>query len=121
MAGPKLEPIPIDPKNINFKFSIIHFHGSRDEAETGEGRKVYRQKKIFVPEWNRYVVCAAYDVHFIFENKQRGYVAYQCTCGSLGVIVGSNAYKQDASPTETGELFVCLEHAQSGRHMDGAR
>lgn len=67
MAEQKLEPIPIDPKNIQFKFSIIHFHGSRDEAETQEGRKIYRQKKLFVPEWNRYVVCAPYDVHFIFE------------------------------------------------------
>lgn len=117
---PKLEPIPFQPKDIKVKFAICHFHNSRNEAVTNDGRKIYRQEKIYVPEWKRYVMCAPYTVHFIFENKKKDYGAYQCTCGAAGVIVGSKAYAQDASPTETGELFVCIAHALTGKHADGA-
>lgn len=117
---PKLEPIPFQPKDIKYKLTICHFHNSRDVAETEDGFRVHRKKKIYVPEWGREVVCAPYDVHFIFENKKKGFVAYQCTCGSPGVIVGSKAYAQDASPTDTGELFVCYAHAMNGKHADGA-
>ena len=43
-----------------------------------------------------------------------------CTCGSAAIVVGSKAYAKDASATDTGELLVCMLHAQYGNHADGS-
>lgn len=114
----QLEEVHFKPGSV--KFSIVHFSGDRKQAVTDQGRKVVRQEKIFVKEYGHYVPMAPYITHFIFEEKRPGYCSYQCTCGSPGVIVGHQQYKDDMSATPTGELFVCLYHAQTGRHKDGS-
>jgi hypothetical protein len=43
-----------------------------------------------------------------------------CACGGAAVIVGSNAYKKDASATDTGKMLVCYTHANTGRHADNS-
>jgi len=64
------------------------------------------------------VNCAPYDNHFVFKDMSRiGWTTF-CTCGSAAVVVGYDAYKQDASAQ--GALLVCLVHTQSGKHADGS-
>lgn len=105
----------------DLSFSIVHHRGSPNEATTLSGDKVFRTEKIFFLEMARFVACAPYDNHFVYDNpsKKSGMWTPMCTCGSPAVIVGYNAYKQDASPSENGEMIVCLSHAQTGKHADG--
>jgi len=107
-------------------FSQVRNINDLGEAETLDGYKVYRKDKIWIPKWNRFVVCASYDNHFIYEDvsgKPHRW-AYMCTCGGMGVVVGSRAYAKDASPSTgggvMGELLVCMPHAQYGKHADGS-
>jgi len=98
-----------------------------NEAETLDGYKVHRKEKIWIPKWSRFVVCAPYDNHFIYEDisgKPHRW-SYMCTCGYMAGVVGSKVYAKDASPTtgkgiQPGELLVCLAHAQYGKHSDGS-
>jgi len=99
-----------------------------NEAETLDGYKVHRKEKIWIPKWNRFVVCAPYSDHFIYEDKSgKPYRwAHMCTCGAAAIIVGSKAYEKDLSPTTgtgilPGEMFVCQLHSQYGKHADGSR
>lgn len=112
----ELEPVSFKPGSV--KFSIVRFLGDRKHAITDQGRKVERQEKIFVKEYGRYIPMAPYITHFIFEEKRRGFCSFQCTCGSPGVIVGHQQYKDDMGATPTGELFICLYHGQTGKHKD---
>lgn len=113
-------------------FSIIKRYLSPNSAVTGEGHTVRREDRIFLrdpSQYIRWVACAPYDNHFIYKDPEYekgtiGKSAIMCTCGSMAVIVGYNAYKKDASPAtdsgNPGELLVCLMHAQTGRHADGS-
>jgi len=103
-------------------FSIIKHYNSPNEAVTLDGITVQREEKLFIPEYGRFVMCAPYDNHFIYEDKsgKPNRWLYMCTCGYGAGIVGSKDYEKDASPTDTGELFVCLAHAQNGVHADGS-
>jgi hypothetical protein len=100
-------------------FNIIHHLSSPGEARLPNGRMVYREEKLLVKEMKKFVVCAPYDNHFIYESNIPQMSSYMCTCGAPAVIIGANQYKQDASPTDTGELFVCFFHASLGKHADG--
>ena len=103
-------------------FSVVRSLNDLGEAETLDGYKVYREDKIFIHAWGRFVICAPYDNHFIYEDKsgKPNRWAHMCTCGSAAIVVGSKAYAKDASPTDTGELLVCMLHAQYGSHADGS-
>ena len=103
-------------------FSVVRNLNDLGEAETLDGYKVYRKDKIFIRAWGRFVMCPSYDNHFIYEDRsgKKNRWAHMCTCGSAAVVVGSKAYAKDASPTNTGELLVCLLHAQYGHHTDNS-
>ncbi len=91
-------------------FSIIHHRGRVDKATTLHGETVERQEQLLVPEWSRFVPCAPYDEHFVYENpdEAEGSSAYMCTCGSPAVV---------ANPEhEPRASFVCLFHATYGSH-----
>lgn len=108
-------------------FNIIRVGGVAREAVTVESnKKIYRQDKLFIPEFGRFVVCAPYDNHFIYESptNRRG-SAFMCTCGAAAIIVGHDAYKKDASATSglgivPGELLICNHHSHYGSHADGS-
>lgn len=104
-------------------FNIVRKVGDPMVATTSYGTVVHREEKLFFPYagWKRFVTCAPYDNHFIFEEKKHIGPTLWCTCGSYAAIVGSNVYKQDASATDTGELIVCWCHAALGRHADGSK
>ena len=83
------------------------------------GKKIVAQSKIYIPEYRRFVPCAPYDNASIYETglTSPGTIPYMCTCGSFAVVVGYDAYKQDASAQ--GLMFVCWTHAQTGHHANG--
>jgi hypothetical protein len=97
---------------------VIRHHNSPNRAQLPNGEWVERQEKLFIPEWGRFVVCADYSDHFIFElpKKYEG-PTYQCTCGAAAIISGYSAYKDDAS--QQGLLFICLNHSTFGVHATG--
>jgi len=100
-------------------FSIVKQHGDPNEATTVDGHRVYREEKILIPELGGTVRCAPYSSHFVYldpANKEGRWFA-MCTCGAPAVIVGYDAYKQDASSNE-GALLVCLYHAKNGFHQN---
>ena len=93
--------------------NIIHHRGDLNSV-TFEGKKFSRVKSIFMRDYG-FVPCAPYDDHFLlYDPSHLGWTTF-CTCGAPAVIVGYDAYKQDASPE--GLLMVCLQHAQTGKHM----
>lgn len=110
---------------------VIRFYGDLKKAETADGYTVYRVDRIFFREHGM-VKCAPYDNHFIFDDPaahikgKRGRWTPMCSCGSIAVIAGYNAYRKDASPTSKtdstipGEMIVCYLHANTGKHADGS-
>jgi len=87
--------------NYRQKFNIIKHRGSPNEAMTIWGWTAIRQKSLFVAEpYFAMIPCLDYDNHFIYEVPEE-YInvpSYMCTCGSMGVIIGSKSYKKDATP-----------------------
>jgi hypothetical protein len=100
---------------------IVRNINTPKEATTLDGKKVHREEKLYVPEMQAFIPCASYSNHFIYANPstKKGQPCYLCTCGSLAVVIGSNAYAQDQSPS--GALFVCHCHATFSRHSDGTK
>lgn len=108
------------PKGVK----IIKQAGTPVSATTLDGKIVERLDKIFLPAFGKSVACAPYDNHFVYHRRDiKGWALY-CTCGGPAVIVGYNAYKNDASPSTEGdvmgELLVCYFHAANGKHADGS-
>jgi len=102
--------------------NIIKHLNSPNEAITHSGKRVVRQNKLWFNELRRFVNCAPYDNHFCYDNPDNSKAQWtpMCTCGSPAGIVGYNAYKTDSSPSDNGELVVCLSHAMRGTHADGS-
>ena len=104
-------------------FNIITHRGTLGDVTLRSGRKVGRVDGIYVPTHNATIKCAPYDNHFIYEliGNERiiGAPPTMCTCGSMAMVVGHDAYKNDASPQ--GQMFVCLYHANTGKHADGGQ
>jgi len=111
-------------------FAIIRQFGSPNEATTLDGHKVQRKEEIYIPDWGKFVKCAPYDDHFIYEDpeakKKIGRWVHMCTCGSPAIIVGYNQYAQDASKY-SGGLLVCKYFTDTslengfGVHQTGGR
>lgn len=88
------------------RFNIIQHAGTPQKALLPDGKTyVYRQEKLFIPEWGAFVLCAPYDDHFIYETNAVG-SAYMCTCGSTAVV----------APPDPSGLLVCKFHADEGYH-----
>lgn len=100
-------------------FNIIRRYGDANHGTSPLGFEVYRTESIFVPEYRRFVTCAPYDNHFIYEipKKYKNTPAYMCSCGGMAVISGLSSYLGDASPS--GLMLVCYNHATFGKHADG--
>lgn len=101
------------------KFNIIRYRGTPNKATTLWGFEVQRRQSIFIPAYNRFIPCAPYDNHFIYEVPERykGTSGLMCTCGSFAEVVGMSGYINDASPS--GLMIVCHLHAAFGRHNEG--
>jgi hypothetical protein len=109
---------------------VIKVRGDLGEAVTADGMTVHRTKSLWMGEMWGIVLAAPYDNHFIFDDpnfkKIKGRWTPMCSCGSPAGVVGSNVYKDDASPTtiadssHPGMMIVCLHHAQFGKHGDGS-
>lgn len=105
------------------KFNIIKHLGTLGDATTHSGKKIARRDALFMPSFTRLIKCAPYDNHFIYRvpnsDSVIGASTIMCTCGSMAVVTGHDAYKNDGSPQ--GELILCHWHATIGRHADGGQ
>jgi len=109
---------------------VIKIVGDLNKANTLDGTTVYRKESLWMGKRWGIVKCAPYDNHFIFDDpnfsKHKGRWTPMCSCGSPAGVVGSNVYKNDASPTtradssNPGMMIVCLHHMQFGKHGDGS-
>lgn len=86
--------------------NIIKHPGEVKTATLADGTIVHRQGRLFVAEWDAFVVCAPYQDHFVFENPdtRNGSPGFVCTCGAVAVVT---------PPSPTG-LFVCMFDLNSG-------
>jgi len=101
-------------------YQIIRHYGKPKEGYLPDGTKVYAQDKIYFIEVSRFVPCAPYSNHFLYEVPNRIIGAkWRCSCGSAAVCAGYSGYKDVAS--QQGLLFVCLEHAQTGLHLGDSK
>ena len=111
----------MDKGNLVF----IKHRGTQNEATLMDGTTVTRQEQLYISD--ELVKCAPYDNHFLYilPSHIKGW-GILCTCGFGGGVVGYNAYKEHASPTNRaestvpGKLVVCMSHANSGKHSDGS-
>lgn len=113
-------------------FNIIHNRGQPNQADfefQGKLFKVYREKHVFIEDtmFNRFVPCAPYDNHFIFQfpigamellrliNEKRLEVEWMkvpdllCTCGAAAIIKDQWDVKNS--------LLVCMFDAFYGYHQ----
>lgn len=113
-------------------FNIIHHRGQPNKADfefQGQIFKVTRQEQIFVLDdlFNRFVSCAPYDNHFIFQfpdkamkllamiNRKRPEAEWMkmpdhmCTCGAVSIIVDPWDPKKS--------LFICQFEITFGFHQ----
>lgn len=99
-------------------FNIIRYRGQQNKAQLPNGTWIERADRLWVEEYGL-VMCAPYDDHFIFRNPNKKEIGslYQCTCGSMAVVVGPQGYLYDASPQ--GKMLVCHHHATHGIHATG--
>jgi len=100
---------------------VIRAHNTPNKVTLVDGTVIHRDPsgKMYIPEWNTYVVCAPYDNHFIFKVPERiKGVGIMCSCGSPAVTVGAKAYAHLSSKKEA--MIVCFHHTKFNRHADGA-
>lgn len=83
-----------------------------------DGITYTRQQQIHIPDMGTFA-CAPYDNHFVYRDRTNriGWKLF-CTCGGAAVVAGYEAYKKDASAQ--GQMILCLQHANTGRHADGS-
>jgi hypothetical protein len=82
-----------------------------------DNKRFYRHDRIHIPDMGN-ILCASYDNQFIFRDTRKlGWTLF-CSCGSVAVVVGYDAYKKDASAGP--EMLVCYAHAGGNRHADGS-
>lgn len=126
-------------KNLH-PVKVLKFTGDRKSGTTDTGKTVYRKDKLYMGKEYGTVMAAQYGSHFIFHDPDFNPVTGQwpvgakfagrwtplCSCGSFAVIVGTNQYKGDMSPTTkedsttAGQLLVCWHDATYGFHADGS-
>lgn len=94
-------------------FNIIRHRGNPKKATLPNGKVVERSESVLVLEWSRFVLCAPYDDHFVYEHKVPNVPSYMCTCGSAAVFVN---YEDPAKA-----MLVCLHHGLNGVHQTGGR
>ena len=89
---------------------LVRHLGDPNKAETLWGTTVERRPRLYVPEMKAFINCTPYDNHFIYavDKSKRGFPGYMCTCGAAAVIATPNDIEK--------RMFVCLVHAQFGRH-----
>jgi hypothetical protein len=104
------------------KFNIIKFKGDPNTVTLVDGTKIQNDRSdfIFVPEYGAMIRKAPYGNEFLFEvpKRIRG-PSYLCSCGSVAIFIGSNAYGHLGSPE--GLMLVCEHHTTYNRHADGAQ
>lgn len=99
---------------------IIRRHNDANNAITLGGKRVQREKEIYLPSHKQWFPVLQTSMHFCFRDasQPRGSTLF-CTCGAPGIIVGFEAYKKYQSFL-ANEVIVCHHFIQFGRHSDGS-
>jgi hypothetical protein len=96
---------------------IIHHAGQVNQVEV-DGLIIERQDSIYINDIGL-VACAPTDNHFVFRDARRlGWTLF-CTCGSVAVVTGFDAYKHLGSPSYNGMMLVCKSMLDTSRHQSG--
>jgi hypothetical protein len=135
----------VDLPKLNI-IKVLKFTGDRKSAELANKKVVYRQESLWMGKDWKFVHCVNSGSHFIYHEpdfdtrtgnwptdkngnvpkKHLGKWTPICTCNSPAVVVGADAYKQWASPTNSSEstnpgmMLICLSVLNRGVHMDGS-
>lgn len=98
--------------------TVIRHYGRPHEATLPNGKKVYRQDRLFVQSHQEMYDCQDYDNHFIYSNPDALGSTLLCTCGSVAVVSGYEGYKEFES--YHGQVLMCLWYLQYRSHSDGS-
>jgi hypothetical protein len=122
-------------KEIKKKFNIVRRRGTPTEVTLQSGHVVKKEKKLYYKDgddqWQMIDAADYHGEHFVYVDPvynedgphARGHMAFMCTCGSDGVIVGPS----DGQLEDSGRymrLVVCrfyhttLQQTSVGRHAD---
>lgn len=97
---------------------IVKQVGKPKRFRNQAGQWVEAKDKIWVKEYSGFIPVTWYDNHSIYETglTEVGTMPYLCTCGGPAVIIGPDLYTGKSK----GLMFICLIHAQTGKHADGS-
>lgn len=105
---------------------IVRAVGDAKRATLHDGTVVERQDAIFVDGYGL-VQCVNTELHFIYKlpEHMKGW-GLMCTCGSIGGVVGYEAWSKLASPNYSGMIIACVRllttknNTGIGEHADGS-
>jgi hypothetical protein len=99
---------------------VIRNFNSANEAITLDGKRVQREREIYLPSHHAVLPVLQTSMHFCFRDAShaRGSTLF-CTCGASGVVVGYEAYKKYQSYIGS-EVIVCHNFIMYGVHSDGS-
>lgn len=99
--------------------NIIRTHNDARHAVTLNGTPVQREQSIYLPSYQSSLPVLQTSMHFCFRDaKQLGSTLF-CTCGSMSIVVGYEAYKK-LNAFIGSEVIVCHHFIQYGVHADGS-
>jgi hypothetical protein len=99
---------------------VVRNHNDPYKAITLNGVPIFRQKEIFLPSHHTHVPVLQTSMHFCFRDssRPRGSTLF-CTCGSMAVVVGYEAYHR-VNSFIGHEVIACHNYIQYGKHADGS-
>lgn len=110
---------------VGKSLTVVRVAGIPKKATLFDGTVVSRADDdyiwVFLGDSLKKIKGAEYDNHFCYSTPQHiiGW-SPMCTCGGMAGVVGYDAYKQDASATDSGMMVVCQSHVNTGKHADGS-
>ena len=100
---------------------IIRNHNDPNSAVTLGGKRVVREREIYLPSYRQYFPVLQTSMHFCFRDasQPRGSTLF-CTCGAAAIVVGYAGYKK-YNAYIGNEVISCLNFIQYGVHADGSQ
>lgn len=100
--------------------SIIRNHNDPNHAITLGGIRVERKTEIYLPSHHANLPVLQTSMHFCYrdDSQPRGSTLF-CTCGSMGITVGYEAYRH-LNSFIGNEVIACHHFIQTGVHADGS-
>jgi hypothetical protein len=97
---------------------VIRHHGEAKYARNVDGQEVKREERIYLSSSREWMLALHTDNHFLYKSKRIG-ASVLCTCGSPGITIGYQQYKQYSSFVGN-EVLMCQSFVQNKKHADGS-